>query len=404
LGTFYKYVLNGVALNTPTGPKAGLKRPGLRNVVALGFVSMLNDISSEMVFSLLPLFIVQELHASKGILGLIEGLAQAVDYIFRVPSGILSDKFSRRKPLVLLGYSISTAMKPLFAFVPSWVHALFVRVGDRVGKGIRTSPRDVLISESVPSEELGRSFGVHRTLDQIGAIVGPLLAIPLVVSYGMKGVFIFSLIPGLIAVFILLLFVRETKGGGGKGFEWKGIGRRFWSFIVVAFVLYFSSYNFSFVLLRAEGFGVATALIPLVYALINASHTVVSYPMGLLSDRIGREKVFALGFALLALSSLISTLQLPYYFAFLVAALYGAHEGIVMTIGRALVPIYSSEDALGSAYGLYYLALGSSQLLGNVVFGLLWDSFGLVAAFTFSIAFSLLGLLMLLLLLGRHLL
>ena len=191
-----------------------LNTKGYRNILALGLVSFFTDVSTEMSLSILPFFIVQNLGATATLLGIIEGVAEAIGYVFRMISGVISDRLGKRKLLVFVGYAFSTAVKPLFAVAKSWTDALAVRIGDRVGKSVRTSPRDALLSESISDEHLGKAFGLHRTLDQAGGIVGPLLAsvLLLLVGFGFREIFWVSFIPGLVALVVLLVFVKETAG------------------------------------------------------------------------------------------------------------------------------------------------------------------------------------------------
>ena len=184
--------------------------PGMRNVIALGTVSFFTDFSTEMILGILPLFIVSNLGASKAILGAIEGSAELISYAFRMVSGSLSDTFGKRKIFILAGYGLSTVSKPFFAITTGWIDAFLVRAGDRIGKGLRTAPRDALIADSIPESRVGKAFGIHRSIDQLGAIVGPLVAFGLLQVIDIRGIFLVSLIPGAIAVVILIVIVKEV--------------------------------------------------------------------------------------------------------------------------------------------------------------------------------------------------
>lgn len=371
-----------------------------RNVLALGFVSFFTDVSSEMCFSILPTFILGLPGATRSILGVIEGLAEALSYGMRAVSGVFSDRIRRRKAIVFVGYAFSNIVKPFFAVAKTALDALVVRVGDRVGKGIRTSPRDALLSESISKERLGTAFGLHRTLDQLGAILGPALATILMFFIGLttRDVFWLSFIPGLIALIILLMFVKERVGkpvGQAKLLRGVGnlLGGRFPLLLIIVGLFSLGAFNFSFILLKAREAGVSDTLIPLVYAVINVSHTAIAIPAGILSDKIGKEKVLILGYGSFLASALFLLIPLgkPFY-AFLIALVYGAYIGIIETVQRALVPGYAPGDLRGTAYGLYYLVVGSAFFVANTVFGTMWDYMSLEAAVSYSAITSLIAI------------
>lgn len=376
-----------------TRENSGEHKPiGFRNVIALGFVSFFTDISSEMCFGILPTFILHLPGGTRAVLGIIEGLAEAVNYLMRIISGVFSDRFRRRKLLVFIGYAVSNVAKPMFSAARTPVDALVVRLTERVGKGVRTSPRDALISESVSDKRMGMAFGVHRTLDQLGAILGPALASVFMLLLGltMRDVFVISFIPGLMALIVLLLFVRERVGGVGKGFrilsDVRSVLRgRFPLLLMVVGLFSIGAFNYSFILLRAKELGVPEQLVPIVYAVVNVTHTLIATPAGVLSDRIGREKVLMLGYGVFLLSTLLllTAVQNPIY-GFLIAAVYGVYVGIAETVQRALVPGYAPSHLRATAYGVYYLVVGLASLVANVVVGALWEYVSLTAAAVYS--------------------
>ena len=364
----------------------------LRNVFALGIVSFFTDISSEMVFSVLPAFILGLSGGSQAVLGLIEGIAEALSYSLRSISGIFSDKFRRRKVIVLIGYAVSNTIKPLFYVAQTIIETAIIRICDRVGKAIRASPRDALISESVPEKRMGAVFGLHRTLDQLGAILGPVLASSLMLFLGftMRDIFWISFIPGSIALIVLIIFVKEkvaTTSGEirilqGMKMVLKG---RFPLLLLRVGIFSLGAFNFSVILSQAENIGMVEALIPMVYAIINLAHTAIAIPAGILSDRIGREKVLIMGYIAFLTSALL--LSAPYanpLYIFLIALVYGVYVGIVETIQRAIVPRYASTELKGTAYGLYYLTVGSAFFIANATFGSLWQYIGPIAAVSYS--------------------
>lgn len=380
-----------------TKDDSGSSKLGMRNVVALGIVSFFTDFSTEMVLGVLPLFIVTNLGASKAILGTIEGSAELISYAFRMVSGSLSDTLGKRKIFVLAGYGLSTISKPFFALSSGWVDAFLVRAGDRVGKGLRTAPRDALIADSIPESKAGKAFGIHRTIDQMGAIVGPIVAFALLQLIDVRGIFLVSLIPGAIAVLILIFVVKEVavKRRVGTPTIFSNIGnaikgnRPFVLLLVISGIFSLGAFNFSFVLLRASDLGVAKNFIPLVYAVINIAHTAIGIPSGLLADRIGKEKVLILGYGVFLLSTILMiVLSGNSLYAYALAAVFGVYIGISETVQRAVVPRYVSVNLRGTAFGLYNLVVGVTFFVSNVVFGFLWDSHGLSSAVLYSVGIT----------------
>jgi len=367
-----------------------------RNIFALGFASFFTDMSSEMAFSLLPTFLLSLPGASIAILGFIEGTAEALSYVLRSVSGIFSDKFRRRKLFVLAGYGVSNAVKPLFAIARAPLDVFVIRVTDRVGKAVRTPPRDALLSESVSEKHRGAAFGLHRALDQTGAIVGPVIATTamLILGFTIREVFWLSLIPGAIALLILLFVVKERVSKSvGEFHLLAGIkavlkGNFSWLLVIVG-IFSLGAFNFSFILLNAQEAGIANEFIPLVYAAVNVAHVAIAIPAGVLSDRVGKEKIMVLGYSVF-LSSVMLILLLPLngFDAFLVAVFYGAYFGIIETVQRALVPEYVDRNLVGTAYGIYYLIVGSAFFVSNAVVGSLWEYFGASIASAYSIVTS----------------
>jgi len=378
------------------GNRSKIGTGALRNVFALGFVSFFTDVSSEMCFGILPTFILGLPGASRAVLGVIEGLAEALSYGLRAVSGVFSDRFRRRKAIVLVGYAISNVVKPLFTVAQTVTDALVIRVGDRIGKAVRTSPRDALLSEYVSEKHMGAAFGLHRTLDQTGAILGPMLASALMLFLGftVRDIFWLSFIPGLIALFILVTLVKERVGKApGKERILTEVGRvvkgRFSFLLLIVAIFSVGAFNFSFILLRAKDAGVTEALIPLVYAALNVAHTIIAIPAGLLSDRLGKEKVLIIGYGTFLTSALLLSITFGgAAYAFFIAFIYGAYMGIVETVQRALVPGYAAPELRGTAYGIYYLTVGLSFLFANTVIGYLWEVFGSPVAFTYSVITS----------------
>jgi len=378
---------------TESNGKKQSKELGFKNVVRLGYVSLCTDVSTEMILGVLPLFIVRELGATALVLGLIEGVAEAINYFFRVLAGVMTDKIGRRKPLVLLGYGLSSVAKPLFAFANSWGHAFVVRVADRAGKGVRTSPRDALISDSAAKSQAGKAFGLHRSLDQVGAIVGPLLAFVVLPVVGIRGVFWLSFIPAALALVILLFFVVDTRGLAKQKSIFENarevLNHNFVLLLLVLGVFTVGAYNFSFILLKAGSLGVQEANIPLVYACLNLATVVLGLPAGMLADRVGKVPILALSYAVFLVTSVAGALLTgnPLY-AFPLAFLFGSYLAISETVQRAMIPDFTKPELKGTAYALYYTLIGVSSLASNFIFGALWTNIGPTAAFQYSVATS----------------
>ncbi len=376
-----------------------VERSSVRNLFALGFVSFFTDMSSEMVFSLLPTFLLGLPGSSRAVLGLIEGTAEALSYALRAVSGIFSDKFRKRKMFVLVGYALSNAVKPLFAVARVPFDVFVIRVSDRVGKGVRTSPRDALLCESVSEKRRGAAFGLHRTLDQAGAIVGPVIASTalLILGFTVRDIFWLSLIPGSIALFIILFLVKEHTGKSTSEFKLlagikSALKGNFSLLLIIVGIFSLGAFNFSFVLLNAQEAGIADSLIPLVYAAVNVAHAAIAIPAGVLSDRVGKEKVMVLGYGIFLSTTLLILLPATGYVALLIAVMYGAYIGVVETVQRALIPDYVGEKLRGTAYGIYYLVVGSAFFVSNSVVGSLWEYFGSSVASTYSIILSVIAI------------
>lgn len=394
---------------TKKGNEQKPKKSSLRNVFALGFVSFFTDMSSEMVFSILPAFLLGLPGSSRAILGLIEGTAEALSYALRAVSGIFSDKFRKRKIFVLVGYALSNAVKPLFAVARVPLDVLLIRVGDRVGKGVRTSPRDALLCESVSEKRRGTAFGLHRTLDQAGAIVGPVIASAamILLGFAVRDIFWLSMIPGAIALFIIVFLVKERAGKSTCKFRLlqgikSAISGKFSLLLIIVSVFSLGAFNFSFILINAQEAGIADSFIPLVYAVVNVAHAAIAIPAGVLSDRVGKEKVMVLGYSIFLSTALMILLPSTVYVALLVAVLYGAYAGVVETIQRALIPDYVGEKLRGTAYGIYYLVVGSAFFVSNSVVGTLWEIFGSSVASAYSISLSAVAIVAMILFVRRN--
>lgn len=383
---------------------------GLKNVLYMGLVSFFTDISTEMVTSVLPLYIIKDLDLSRTILGAIEGSGEFVNYIFRIPSGYISDKIGKRKILIIIGYGISAISKPFFIFVTSFLDTIIVRISDRIGKGIRTAPRDALIADSIDQSISGKAFGIHRTLDQIGAIIGPLFAFLILELFqNIQYIFLLSIIPGIISLFILIYFVKDKLYTNSK----KGLtnvtffsnlqilfieNKTFVYIIVILGIFSLGAFNYSFVLLKSSDLGVEQSFIPIIYIIINVTHTIIGIPSGVLSDQIGKERVLIIGFLLFIISTIFMYFSDKNNIIYIISIplIYGLYVGISETIQRALISKYVSQQNRGTAFGFYGLIVGVCLLIGNITFGFLWDNYDINIALLYSISLSTLAIIFML--------
>ncbi|HEX7256468.1 MAG TPA: MFS transporter [Nitrososphaeraceae archaeon] len=384
----------------------------LKNVMYMGVVSFFTDFSTEMVMSVLPLYIVKDLDLSRTVLGAIEGSGEFVNYIFRIPSGYISDKIGKRKILVIIGYGISTISKPFFIFVTTFIDTIIVRIADRIGKGIRTAPRDALIAESVDESSSGKAFGIHRTLDQMGAIIGPFFAFLILELFGgnIQHIFLLSIIPGIVSLFILIYYVKDRLSIDDNN---KVIVNKITFFpnlrnlfienkifvylVIIIGVFSLGAFNYSFVLLKSTDLGIEQNFVPIIYAIINITHTVIGIPAGILSDRVGKEKMLIIGFLLFVISVLLMYFSEKNNIIYIISIplIYGLYVGISETVQRALVSKYVSEHNRGTAFGFYGLIIGICLLIGNVTFGFLWDNYDISIALLYSLSLSSLAIIFL---------
>lgn len=367
-----------------------------RYVFILGIVSFLTDISSEMIFPILPIFLEKFLNASKTEIGLIEGVAIFVASLFKVLSGFVSDRIGKRKLLVVLGYSLSAFTKPVFYFVESWSQVLILRAVERAGKGIRTAPRDAIISAYAPPKISGTSFGLHRAFDTLGAVLGSFFAFLLLIYYGeteetFRSIFLISFIPAVLAVFILIFFVKEprieTKTKSFK-FNFSLLPKQFYMFLSVHTVFTLFSMNYAFIILKGNETGISIGLIPLAYLLFNVSYAIFSFPVGVLSDRLGKIKSIALTYFSFSTVAFLFTFDSQIY-GWVGFILYGIFMSGYEVISRAIISDITNHQIKGTAYGIFHTVIGISSFASMLIAGFLWDMFGADVPFIASGVLSL---------------
>lgn len=357
-----------------------------RGVWALGFVSMLMDVSSEMIHALLPVFLVSVLGASVTAVGLLEGASEAIASMTKVFSGTVSDWLGKRKLLTVLGYGLAALTKPLFALAPTagWVFA--ARGLDRVGKGIRGAPRDALIAELTPEAIRGSAFGLRQTLDTIGAFAGPLLAIALMAatSDAFRTVFWLAVIPAVASVAVLVLFVREPERAAARGDVPRprlgallgSLSTRFWWLVLVAALFTLARFSEAFLILKVADVGLGVGYVPAVLVVMNVAYALSAYPAGWLSDRVNRWAVLAVGAALLIAADLVLAFGSSIAAAGIGVALWGLHMGFTQGLLAALVADTARAEQRGTAFGLFNFVIGLALLAASVLAGVLWDRGG----------------------------
>jgi MFS family permease len=375
-----------------------------RNVVVLGVVSLFMDISSEMIYPLIPLFLNNVLLASKTYIGLIEGVAESTASVLKVFSGWLSDRLGKRKSIIFWGYGISVFSRPILATASSWLGVLTYRFTDRLGKGVRTAPRDAIIADSTETGFLGKSFGFHRSMDTVGAVIGPALAFLILALSGGKfqTVFWISMIPGFFALACIAIFVNDTKRipadlekGVHPSISLGHLERNFKAFLIVVTIFTLGKTSEVFLILRVQELGVAVAAIPLLYLSFNGVSALLSTPLGIMADRIGKRTMILTSyvfFAVIFLGFAFATSQLHGWLLFLAFGVFVAmNEGVQ----RAYVATMIKPEIMATGYGIYHTIVGLAALPSAIIGGALWEHFGAQALFLYGAAMALLASLLL---------
>jgi MFS family permease len=384
-----------------------------RNVYVFGATSFLNDTASEMAYWVLPAFLMS-LGAGPAQLGLIEGLAESVASFAKLFSGYLTDRIDRRKPLVVAGYFVANAVKPLLAFVTAWWHILLIRFSDRLAKGVRGAPRDVMVAESVPKQRLGAAYGLIQSMDSAGAIVGPLAALLLVARFGIRGVFLAAAVPGALTLLVAIFGVRETKNPHFFSQKTRELGHPVqltnaapvspasgplpgsFYFVLVA-VTIFSLGNSSdmFLVMRAQNVGIPVAMAPLLGLVFNITYTLGSWPAGWFSDRFSRRWIAAAGYLIFAGTYVVfgrapSTLAI-----WITMAIYGLYYALTQPVLKALVVESVKQEVRGRALGVFAFVTSVATLAASVITGELWNHFGAGIPFYFSAGLAVVSALLL---------
>jgi MFS family permease len=371
-----------------------------RNIYILGFVSLFTDLSSQMVFPLIPLFLTSVLKVGAFAVGLVEGGAEATASLLKVVSGYWSDKVRRRKPFVMLGYSMSSLTKPLFAFATVWPLVLGIRVLERIGKGLRSAPRDAIVAESVDESVIGKAFGFQRTLDGLGSVLGAVLAFLLLPVLGFKGVFLFAFIPGIITIFILF-FIQEKGVPARDDSKKMSVKHSFGElpgslklFIVVSAIFALGHFGYAFLLLKAQNIGLADEKAILLYVLFYIVYTFVSMPIGALSDKIGRRPILMMSYLLFAIISAGLMLSSRIYGVVIFFAIYGIFYSMLDCCQRAFVADLAPKHLKATAMGAFHTAIGLVALPAGFIAGTLWDKIRPEATFLYGLILAVVAFLL----------
>jgi len=371
-----------------------------KNVFILGLVSFFNDVASEMIYPLVPIFLTSVLGAPVSVVGLIEGIAESIASILKVISGWMSDKLQKRKPFVISGYSLSSISKIILSLAYSWPVVLLARFVDRFGKGTRTSARDALITESSEASTRGRTFGFHRAMDTMGAVAGPLLSIIAIriLSENYRFIFLLSFIPAFIGVLLLFFFVKEkgrkSKSSADFQFSWKTLDPSFKVFLFISFIFALGNSSNAFLILRAQHLGLSVTMVMLAYVLFNFVYAIFSLPAGIISDKIGPKKILLAGFLLFAVIYLFFGLITKGIFIWLLFPFYGIYMALTEGIGKAYISNLIPQEKAGTAFGIYQTTTGLCTFFSSLIAGLLWSYVSISAPFIFGSIMAMLAALL----------
>jgi len=376
----------------------GIYRTLPRSIWVLGLGSLFMDTSSELVHSLLPVFMATVLGASMVTIGIIEGIAEATAAITKVFSGALSDYFRKRKFLVVLGYGLSAITKPVFPLATTIWWVFGARFVDRIGKGIRGAPRDALIADIVPAQQRGAAYGLRQALDSVGAFVGPLLAVAFMIwlANDIKAVLWVAVVPAFIAVLLLVVAVREPEDSGHTPgsrnplslAEARHLSLRYWHIVALGAVFTLARFSEAFLILRAQDVGLAVGYVPVIMIVMNIVYALFAYPAGAAADRLSARTLLVFGLGVLIAADVVLALAAAPLVAFLGAAFWGLHMALTQGLLSKLVADTAPAELRGTAFGIFNLVSGCALLLASVIAGSLWSVFGAAATFTAGASFA----------------
>jgi len=375
-----------------------------KNVFVLGLVSLFNDIASEMIYPIIPIFLTSVLGAPVSVVGLIEGVAEATASIMKFLSGYLSDKIGRRKIFVTGGYGFSSIAKLLIALAYTWPFVLFARFLDRFGKGVRTSARDSILLQNATSQNKGFIFGFHRSMDSIGAVLGPIFALVLLYLFenNMRLIFIFAFIPSVVGVLLLVFFIKEKRKEeknevikSGKGFNfslnWHNLNPGFKFFFIVSIIFFLGNSSDAFLILRAQDLGLAATLVTLAYVLYNVFQVVFSTPVGKLADKISARSVYSYGLIIFSIVYLLFGLIDNSIWIWVLFPIYGIYTAFTEGVSKAYISEFMTEKESGTYFGVYQAGIAFASFFASFFGGLLWTNIGPSATFFFGSAMAFLA-------------
>lgn len=369
-----------------------------KNIFILGLVSLFTDLSSQMVFPLIPLFLTTVLGTGAYAVGIVEGAAETAASLLKVISGYWSDKIKKRKPFVLFGYFLSSITKPLFAFANIWSFVLFIRVVERIGKGLRTAPRDAIVAESCDESVRGKAYGLHRAMDGIGSVLGAILAFLLLPALGYRNIFLLAFIPSIIAV-LVILFIKEKNAPTKKEtketsikLSFKELSMNLRLFIIVSSIFALGHFGYAFLLLRAKDIGLADNIAILLYVIFYIVYTICIIPFGILSDKIGRKPILIMGYLVFAITSIGLIFISNIYGILLFFVIYGIFYAMIDGVQRAFIVDLAPKHLKATALGAFHTSIGLVALPGGLIAGLLWDIISPEATFVYGFALSIISM------------
>ena len=371
--------------------KKRLKIP--KNVLLLGLISLFTDLSSQMVFPLLPLFLTTILHTGATAVGIIEGAAETTASLLKVISGYWSDKIKKRKPFVLAGYGLSTITKPLFAIAKTWPFVLFARIIERTGKGMRTAPRDAIVAESTPKQIRGKSYGIQRAFDGLGSVLGALGAIILLPLLGYRKLFLFAFIPGIIAVLLIpLIKEAKVKKKAKEKISIKKLPNNLKFFITVSTIFTIGQFGYAFLLLKAKKTGLTDVSSIILYLIFFIVFTIASTPAGIISDKIGRKNTITMGYIIFAITSIMLIYTKNTTMLVLSFILYGIFYAFVDGTQRAMVTDLAPKHLKATSLGAYHTMIGIAALPAGIILGTIWDKTNPETMFVYALTISIISI------------